>query len=291
MPSRRSFLITAGFALLCQCAQSTPPEGDGSPGRATRSKLTIKGSDTMVILGQRWAEAYARVDPTALVQVTGGGTGTGIAALVNGSTDICEASRPMTDREKQDLVTKRGAAAAETKIALDAVAVFVNAKNPLQEISLASLARLYSGEAVDWKQVGGSRGRVVLYGRENSSGTYGFFKERVLDGTEFAASMQTLAGTAAVANAVKGDELGIGYGGIAYLEGIRALRIRADEASPSIAPSLATAQDGTYPISRFLYFYTAGEPTGHLDKFIEWVRSSEGQEVIAEVGYYPLSKG
>jgi phosphate transport system substrate-binding protein len=244
----------------------------------------------MVILGQRWAEAYAKVDPTSAVQVTGGGSGTGIAALINGSTDICEASRAMSDKERDELLAKRGVPAVETKVALDALAVFVNADNPLTEISLPSLSRLYVGEATDWQQVGGATHSVVLYGRENSSGTYGYFKERVLGGKDFTASTQTLAGTSAVANAVKGDEFGIGYGGIAYLEGIKALRIRREDAAPAVAPSLITAQDGSYPISRFLYFYTAGEPTGDLKKFIDWVEGPGGQSVIVDVGYYPLPK-
>jgi phosphate transport system substrate-binding protein len=244
----------------------------------------------MVILGQRWAEAYAGVDPQAVVQVTGGGTGTGIAALINGSTDICEASRPMSDREKEELRAKRGVLAIETKVALDALAIFVNAKNPVDEISIPALARLYVGETADWKQVGGAEHAVVLYGRENSSGTYTYFKERVLAGKDFAPSTQTLAGTSAVANAVKGDEFGIGYGGIAYLEGIKALRVRTDERSAAVAPSPSTAKDGSYPISRFLYFYTAGEPSADIKKFIDWVHGPGGQEVIVEVGYYPLPK-
>ena len=290
MATRRSFLLLAIFASLCHCAQGSPPSTEGAAGRANRGKLTIKGSDTMVILGQRWAEAYAAVDPNAIVQVTGGGTGTGIAALINGATDICEASRPMSDREKEDLLSKRGVAAVEIKVALDALTVFVNAKNPLDEISLPALSRLYKGETADWKQVGGAAHAIVLYGRESSSGTYGYFKERVLGGKDFAPSTQTLAGTSAVANAVKGDEFGIGYGGIAYLEGIKALRIRADEGSAAVTPSPSTAKDGSYPISRFLYFYTAGEPTRELKKFIDWVEGVEGQKVIVEVGYYPLPK-
>jgi phosphate transport system substrate-binding protein len=253
--------------------------------------LTIKGSDTMVILGQRWAEAYAKVDPTVVVQVSGGGTGTGIAALINGSTDVCEASRPMTDREKDELFAKRRTTAVETKVALDAVAVYVNAHNPIEEISLSMLARIYSGETASWKEVGGPAHSVVLYGRENNSGTYGYFKERVLAGKDFAPSTHSLGGTAAVANAVKGDVFGIGYGGIAYLEGIKALRIRREEGTPATAPSFATTQDGSYLLSRFLYLYTAGDAAGDLKKFIDWVKGPEGQTVIADVGYYPLPKG
>jgi len=245
----------------------------------------------MVILGQRWAEGYAKGDPTAVVQVTGGGTGTGIAALINGSTDVCEASRPMTGREREDLLAKRGVPAVETKVALDALGVYVNAENPIEEISIPALARIYLGEVSNWREVGGPSHVVILYGRENNSGTYGYFKDRVLDGKDFAPSTQSLGGTAAVANAVKGDAFGIGYGGIAYLEGVKALRVRKDDRAPAIAPSFASTQDGSYPMSRFLYLYTAGEAAGDSKKFIDWVTGPEGQKVIADVGYYPLPKG
>jgi phosphate transport system substrate-binding protein len=182
MFTRRTIFLAAAIALLCHCTQGTSANGEGISTRTGRGKVTLKGSDTMVILGQRWAEGFAKVDPDATVQVTGGGTGTGIAALINGSTDICQASRSMTDKERADLRSKRGVAAIETKVALDALAVFVNAENPLAEISLTALARLYTGETVDWKYVGGEKHGVVLYGRENSSGTYEYFRERILGG-------------------------------------------------------------------------------------------------------------
>jgi phosphate transport system substrate-binding protein len=255
------------------------------------STVTVKGSDTMVILGQRWAENYMKAHPGATIQVTGGGSGTGIAALINGSTEICEASRPMKDKEKDDVLAKRGAPAVEIKVALDALAVYVNEKSPIQEISIPALAKIYLGETTNWKDVGGPNHAIVLYGRENNSGTYGYFKEHVLGNKDFVASTQTLAGTSAVVNAVKGDQYGIGYGGIAYLEGIRALKVKKDDTSPAVAPSLQTAQDGSYPISRFLYFYTAGAPKGSAAGFVDWVKSTEGQKVIEDVGYYPLPKG
>jgi phosphate transport system substrate-binding protein len=179
----------------------------------------------------------------------------------------------------------------ETKVALDAVAVYVNADNPIEELSLSMLARIYTGETTSWKEVGGPARAIVLYGRENNSGTYGYFKERVLAGKDFASATHSLGGTAAVANAVKGDIFGIGYGGIAYLQGIKALRIRREEGAPALAPSFATTQDGSYLISRFLYLYTAGEVAGDLKKFIDWVKGPEGQAIIADVGYYPLPKG
>jgi phosphate transport system substrate-binding protein len=289
-----SAILLPLLALHCTRRDEQPSSaasGSSATPAATSSTIAIKGSDTMVILGQRWAEGYMKNTPNAMVQVTGGGSGTGIAALINGATDICEASRPMKEKEKQDLHAKRNAPVVETKVALDALAVYVNGKNPLQEISIPPLAKIYLGETKNWKDVGGRDHAIILYGRENNTGTYGYFKEHVLSEKDFAAATQTLAGTSAVVNAVKGDEFGIGCGGIAYLEGIRALKVKKDDAAPAIAPSLETAQSGAYPISRFLYFYTAGEATGGARKFIDWVKGDAGQKVIGDVGYYPLPKG
>lgn len=290
--STRSLLATAMFIALAACTRDNPQGGATSTtsAQADKTSFTIKGSDTMVILGQRWAESYMKDNKGVTIQVTGGGSGTGIAALINGTTDICESSRPMKDKEKDDTKAKRSAAVVETKVALDALAVYVNEKSTLQEISIPTLAKIYKGETKNWKDIGGPDKAIVLYGRENNSGTYGYFKEHVLENKDFAPQVQTLAGTSAVVNAVKGDVNGIGYGGIAYLEGIRALKVKKDDNAPAIAPSLATAQDGTYPISRFLYFYTAGDATGTMKKFIDWTISDAGQKVVNDVGYYPLPK-
>jgi phosphate transport system substrate-binding protein len=292
--------LLSTFALALAFVGCTRTEGNGQPapsGSASstsvmqeKSSLQLKGSDTMVILGQRWAEGFMKENPAVSVQVTGGGSGTGIAALINGTTDICESSRPMKDKEKEDLKAKRGQSAVEIKVALDALAVYVNDKNPITEIAIPDLGKIYKGDVTGWKDVGGPAQKIVLYGRENNSGTYSFFKEHVLENKDFAASTQTLAGTSAVAAAVKGDPLGIGYGGIAYSEGIRVLSVKKDAASPAVKPSLATAQSGEYPLARNLYFYTAGEPTGAAKRFVEWVKSEPGQKVIEAVGYYPLPK-
>ncbi len=300
MISFRTLALTTGFVFAAIGCTRTETQQQGAPSGSTsttgaqpttgKSAISIKGSDTMVILGQRWAETYMKENPGITVQVTGGGSGTGIAALINGSTDVCESSRPMKDKEKEDLKAKRSADAVETRVALDALAIYVNAKSPMQEISIPQLAKIYLGETKNWKDVGGPNHAIILYGRENNSGTYGYFKEHVLVNKDFAAATQTLAGTSAVVNAVKGDEFGIGYGGIAYLEGIRALKVKKDDASPAITPSLETAQNGTYPIGRFLFFYTAGQPEPTTKKFIDWVVGDTGQKVIGDVGYYPLPK-
>ena len=293
---RIAMLTCSALIGLAACTRGAP-SGEGTAGsdastgaKTEKSTISVKGSDTMVILGQRWAEHYMKENPGVTVQVTGGGSGTGIAALINGTTDVCQASRPMKDKEKKDLEAKRGVSAVEKKVALDALAVYVNDKSPLQEISVPLLSKIYKGEIKSWKDVGGPDKKIVLYGRENNSGTYGYFKEHVLGEKDFAPSVQTLAGTSAVVAAVKGDELGIGYGGIAYSEGVRALKVKKAEDAPAIAPSLQTAQDGTYPLARFLYFYTPGEPTGATKKFVDWVTTPGGQKIIEDVGYYPLPK-
>jgi phosphate transport system substrate-binding protein len=292
--SRVAGVVFAVCLTACTRTESQPASGiaaDGAVTVADKTSVTLKGSDTMVILGQRWAEEYMKRNPGVTIQVTGGGSGTGIAALINGTTDICESSRPMKDKEKDEVQAKRGAPAVETKVALDALAVYVNEKSPVTEIAIPTLRKIYMGETTNWKDAGGPSHGIVLYGRENNSGTYGYFKEHVLENKDFAPATQTLAGTSAVVNAVKGDVFGIGYGGIAYLEGIRALKVKKDDASPAVAPTLETAQSGDYPISRFLYFYTAGAPAGTAKKFIDWTVSPEGQKVIGDVGYYPLPKG
>jgi len=287
--SRVIAVALAACMAACTRTESQPAMGDTGTA-LDKNSVTLKGSDTMVILGQRWAEDYMKKNRGVTIQVTGGGSGTGIAALINGTTDICESSRPMKDKEKEEVQAKRGAPAVETKVALDALAVYVNGKSSLTEISIPALRKVYLGETTNWKDVGGPNHAIVLYGRENNSGTYGYFKEHVLENKDFAPATQTLAGTSAVVNAVKGDVFGIGYGGIAYLEGIRALKVKKDDTSPAVTPTLDTAQSGEYPISRFLYFYTAGAPVGTAKKFIDWTVGAEGQKVIGDVGYYPLPK-
>ncbi len=255
---------------------------------AQARNITVKGSDTLVILGQKWAEVYMQKNPGSKIQVTGGGSGVGIAALINGTTDIAEASRPMKAAEKQQVQQKRGVAAIELPVALDGLAVYVHEKNPINELSLEQLKKIYTGVVKNWKDVGGKDERILLYGRENSSGTYAYFKEHVLNEADYYPTTQTLPGTAAVINAVAKDARGIGYGGIAYLKGVKALRIKKDASGAGVEPTLENVQNNSYPISRFLYWYLAGEPKGEIKKLADWIVSAEGQAVVKDVGYYPL---
>lgn len=275
----RPIVVAAGLALMALVA----------PGGWARDRnITVKGSDTMVILGQRWAEVFMSRNAGTTVQVTGGGSGTGIASLINGTCDIAESSRPMKDSEKTQVRQKRGKDVVEIPVALDGLAVYVNARSPISELSLEQIRKIYTGVTRNWKDVGGGDERIILYGRENNSGTYVYFKEHVLENADYFPTTQTLPGTAAVINAVVRDPRGIGYGGIAYGKGIKHLRIKKDAASPAVEPTMENVLSGAYPISRYLYWYLAGPPAADLKQFVDWVMTKDGQAVVENVGYYPL---
>lgn len=251
--------------------------------------ITMKGSDTMVILAQKWAEVYMSKHPQTRIQVTGGGSGTGFAALQNKSTDLCNASRKIRAREIEACIKAFGKRPTEYKVALDGLSVYVNAGNPINELTLEQLELIFTGKIKNWKEVGGPDAPITLYSRENSSGTYEFFKEHVLKGKDFAASAQTMPGTAAVLQAVAKDKNGIGYGGAAYGAGAKHLAIKKDENSPAIEPSEQTVLNGTYPIWRYLYIYVnPAVDKGEVAAFLNWIRSNDGQAIVKEVGYYPL---
>jgi phosphate transport system substrate-binding protein len=251
----------------------------------------MKGSDTMVLLGQKWAEVYMKEHPDTVIQVTGGGSGTGVAALINGTTDICQASRPMKVEEKESVQQKHNAEAVETPVALDALAVYVNTNNTTEHLTMDQVKQIYQGQITNWKEVGGPDATILLYGRENNSGTYVYFKEHVLANEDFAAQYQPLPGTAAVINAVTKDPNGIGYGGIGYATDVKTISIAANSTSAPVAPSMENVLNNSYPISRQLYWYTAGQPAGAVKAFTDWVLSPAGQQLVSDVGYYPLKAG
>jgi phosphate transport system substrate-binding protein len=274
----RKFLFAVTLAVVYGCA--APP--------LERQTTTVKGSDTMVLLGQRWAEVYMKAHPDVTIQVTGGGSGTGIAALINGTTQICQASRPMKPEEKNSVKEQRHADAVEIPVALDALAVYLNKSNSIENLNMEQVARIFRGEVTNWKEVGGSNAPIVLYGRENNSGTYVFFKEHVLKNADYAEKYQSLPGTAAVINAVQKDNGGIGYGGIGYAKDVKTISIAKDAASKPVAPTMDNVLTNTYPLSRQLFWYTAGAPAGAMKDFVDWVLGPDGQKVVTEVGYYPL---
>lgn len=272
--------------LLAVAIGSMLTVGVGVAGRT----ITLKGSDTMVILGQRWAENYMASHKDAVIQVTGGGSGTGIAALINGSADIAQSSRMMKDKEKQEVKTKRGAAPAEIATAMDGLAIYVHEGNPLTKLAIPKIKEIYQGDILNWKDLGGPDEEIVVYSRENNSGTYAYFKEHVLKSEDFAPAVQTLPGTASIINAVSKDEWSIGYGGIGYSRGVRILAVATDDSSAYFEPTEAHVESGKYPLARPLFWYTVGEPTGEIKSLVDWVLSPVGQKVVTDVGYYPLPK-
>ncbi|HCJ66163.1 MAG TPA: phosphate-binding protein, partial [Elusimicrobia bacterium] len=228
--------------------------------------------------------------PQVVIQVTGGGSGTGIAALINGGTDICQSSRPMKENEKKAFSGKQKKEVKEIPVAIDAISIYVHKDNPLKELTLEQIKNIFTGKIVNWSNLikGWADKKIVAYSRENNSGTYLYFKEHILNNEDFATDVQTLPGTAAVVNAVSKDLYSIGYGGIAYGKGIRFLKVKKDEKSSAVEPTPENVYKRTYPISRELYFYLAGEPQGEIKNFINWVLSAEGQKICEEVGYFPL---
>ena len=261
--------------------------------------ITVKGSDTMIILGQRWAETYMQKNSDVAIQVTGGGSGTGIAALINGTTDVADASRPIKGAE-MDKAKSAGYYPEEFKVALDSLAVVVQVDNPIKELTTKQLMGIYVGRINNWKEVGGKDAAILRYCRESNSGTYVFFKEHILKNQDYAQDCQTMPGTSAVANAISKDPNGIGYGGAAYFlkqTQTKILSVKKDEKSEAINPVKA---DGTldyeaawtnrYPITRYLYMYSGYKPKGELKKYIDWIFSPDGQKIVEEVGYIPLKQ-
>ena len=251
--------------------------------------ITVKGSDTLVILAQKWAEVYMGKNPATKIQVTGGGTGTGFAALQNQQTDLCNASRKIRAKEIENCIKAFGKRPTEYKVALDGLSVYVSADNPIKELSIDQLEQIFTGKVRNWKDVGGPDAPITVYSRENSSGTYEFFKEHVLKGKDFAASAQTMPGTAAVLQAVAKDKNGIGYGGAAYGAGARHLSIKKDDSSPAVEPNEETVVKGVYPISRYLFVYVnPALDKGEIAAYLSWIRSEDGQKVVKDIGYFPL---
>ncbi len=271
----KSAIIAVLVGLVCFAFTAAP------------ERITVKGSDTLVILAQKWAEEYMKSNSGANIQVTGGGSGVGISALINGATDIANASRKMKQTEKDKLKQRYNTLGVEVACAKDGITIYVNPANKVTELTIKQLSDIYKGVITNWKEVGGADQSIKLYGRENSSGTYVFFQENVVKG-DYASSCQTLPGTAAVVNAVKKDAYGIGYGGAAYAEGIVICKVKKDDKSAGFVPSAETIKTGEYPITRFLYMYLRNRPTGETKKYIDWILSPVGQKLVVDMGYFPV---
>lgn len=252
------------------------------------------GSDTLLDVAQAWAERYRAVDPSVAVAVSGGGSGTGIASMINGTVDIANSSRPMTDEELA-AARARGRDPVEHIVGYDALAVYLHANNPIDAMTLAQLAEIYGegGRVNRWSDLGVSvpgcpSDEIVRVSRQNSSGTYAYFQEAVLGEREYKLGSRNMNGSSEVVDLVVNTPCAIGYSGLAYArEGVKMPCLRVSEGSECVAPSIETAANGSFPIARPLFMYTAGMPEGAVREYLDWVLSDEGQCILREIGYAP----
>lgn len=255
--------------------------------------LTIKGSDTMVHLVSSWAEEFMKSRPNAEVSVTGGGSGTGIAALLNGTTDICMASREIKSREIK-LAEQKNIKPHEIVVARDGIAVVVNPNNPLDKLTVEQIGKIYTGAYTNWKKLGGPDADIIVFSRESSSGTYVFFQEHVLKEQDYTVSARLMPATSSIIRAVASDNWAIGYVGLGYAaeakDQVKVLAVADNPGSPYIMPSDKTVASGDYSIARPLYLYTNGAPTGMISEFVEFCLGTTGQRIVRETGYVAVSE-
>ncbi len=266
-------------------------------GGERRQVIQNKGSDTLVNVAQAWAEAYQGVDPSVVVAVSGGGSGTGIAALINGTVDIANASREMKSKET-DLARDAGQDPVEHVVGFDALAVFLHGDNPASEMSIDQLREIYGdgGSFTKWTDLGievpGCQGQeIVVVSRQNNSGTYAYFRDVVLGKGDFRLGTRDMHGSKDVVDLVEKTPCAIGYSGLAYAtDHVQLACIQTTEGESCVVPSVETASDGSYPIARPLLMYTNGEPEGHVGAYMNWIKSDAGQCIILNKGYAPISE-
>ena len=260
-----------------------------------RDLIQNKGSDTLVNVAQAWAEAYQSIDPDVAVAVSGGGSGTGIAALINGTVDLANASRAMKQKEI-DLAKSKGQNPVQHIVGYDALAVFLHESNPATSMSITQLAEIYGeeGETESWTQLGievpGCKGQeMVVVSRQNNSGTYAYFRKAVLGkARDYKMGTRDMHGSKDVVDLVEKTPCAIGYSGLAYAtDHIKLACISKEEGGDCVVPTVAAASDGSYPIARPLYMYTNGEPAGKVKEYLDWIMSDQGQCIIQEKGYAP----
>ena len=268
----------------------------GSASVSARTLIQNKGSDTLVNVAQAWAEEYRKINPDVAVSVTGGGSGTGIAALINGTVDLANASRKMKEKEVK-LAEKRGQNPVEHIVGSDAIAIFLHNNNPIDSITIGQLAEIYGedGKTNNWSdlniEVPGCKGQqMVLVSRQNNSGTYAYFRKAVLGGKrDYKLGTRDMHGSKDVVDLVEKTPCAIGYSGLAYAtDHIKMPCVSKKEGETCVVPSVATASDLSYPIARPLFMYTNGEPKGEVKKYLDWILSDEGQCIISNKGYAPV---
>lgn len=280
-------------ALYTFCILSITISAHAAPGK---NAIQIKGSDTMVNLGQAWAERYMETNPTEFVAVTGGGSGTGLSSLLSGTCNIAMSSRNIKQKEIS-LAEKKGIHPREITVALDGLAVVVNPSNPVSKLTVDQLAGIFSGKIRNWKEIGGHDIAIVVLSREVNSGTHVYFKEHILrkndpaSQEEFAPSALMLSSSQAIADEVAANPGAIGYYGMGYISARqKPVAIAQSSEAPYVEPKIENVLNGTYPISRPLLLYTNGEPAGPVKNFIDYALSKEGQDAVLATDFVPVAR-
>ncbi|HSA99661.1 MAG TPA: phosphate ABC transporter substrate-binding protein [Anaerolineales bacterium] len=283
-----SFVLS--LFLLTACSSNNTDTNS-----TTTSYIENKGSDTIVNLALAWAETYQAEHPEVRISVTGGGSGTGIASLINGTVDLANASRQIKEEEVAE-AQKNGVEPMEHIIARDAIAVIVNPENPVSELTLKQISDIYSGEITNWSEVGGEDRPIVRLSRETNSGTHVYFLETVLrlgnseDKTLFSMDTLLLPSSEGIIAEVRQNPNAIGYDGLGYVpKDLKMIAIAEREGGAYVLPSIPTVNDKTYAIARDLYMYTDGEPTGTVKEYLDWILSAQAQEIVAELGFVPVN--
>lgn len=294
---QRSALLTAVCALALTGCKPSDQAGSNSSGSGSMT-IQNKGSDTMVNLAQSWAEAYHEVKADVKVEVSGGGSGVGIAALMNGTVDIANSSRDMKDAERAAALKSTGKEVKEITVGYDALAVYVHKNNPLNEISLAQIEAIFAegGNITKWSQLGVQvpgcgNDEIVRVSRQSSSGTYAFFREHVLSNRDFKLGSRDMNGSKEVVDLVAGTPCAIGYSGMGYATpAVKMLNVSKAAGETAYPPSIANALNKSYPVARALYLYTSGEPQGVIKDYVDWILGPAGQKIVADTGYVPLAE-
>jgi len=288
--------LLARAAVLAVALAPAACGGGRDASAPARTIIQNKGSDTMVNVAQVWAEEFRKVAPDIEVEVSGGGSGVGIAALIRGTVDIANASREIKPSEAEQAIKNTGKAPVSFIVGYDALAVYVHKDNPLEEITLEQIADIYAegGQTTRWSQLGvtipGVRDdTIVRVSRQSSSGTYEFFREHALGNRDFRLGSRDLNGSKEVVELVAATPTAIGYSGMGYATpGVKMLKVAPRAGAPAVAPTVAAVHDRSYPLARSLHVYTLGEPQGAVKRYIDWILSDAGQKIVEESGYVPV---
>lgn len=290
---RTRCFISLLILLLVGCTNQ-PYDSPDDTNNTPSSYIENKGSDTIVNLALAWAEEYQKLYPEVSISVTGGGTGTGIAALINNTVDIANASRPIKP-EELEAAAQNGAEPVEFVIARDAIAIIINHDNPVDQLTLEQLSAIYSGKINNWEEVGGENRPIVRLSRETNSGTHVYFLEEVLrlgeeeNKTLFSTDTLLLPSSEGITFEVRDNPNAIGYDGLGYVTAeVKVVAVSRGDGSPYFYPSADTVNNGSYPIARDLYMYTAGKPEGAVETYLNWLFSAEAQKIVSELGFVPI---